>query len=241
VSQVSCLFEGTVRHRRTQPARQFQHRLALAYLDLSELPDLLDGRLVSPAPGLVRFRRGDYHGDPAMPLDTAVRDTVQARTGQRPQGSIRLLTQLRNFGHCFNPVSFYYCLDDKDQHLEAVMAEVTNTPWGERHSYVVPEGRGRFGKALHVSPFMGMEHTYSCVAPLPDERASVSIQSQREGSSVFEASLDLRRLELSPSSLRSFTRRYPLATIRVLGLIYLHAVGLRLAGAPVFAHPGRPA
>jgi DUF1365 family protein len=241
VSQVSCLYEGVVRHQRAEPARGFENRIALAYLELEELPEVLDGRLVSAAPGLVRFRRSDYHGDPATPLDQAVRDTVQTRTGQRPGGSIRLLTHLRNFGHCFNPVSFYYCLDDTNQRLEAVMAEVTNTPWGERHAYVIPEGCGWFGKALHVSPFMGMDHTYSCQAPLPDQRASVRIRSHRSGLPVFEAGIDLRRRELTPESLRAVTRRYPAATIRVLALIYLHALGLRLAGASLFAHPERAA
>jgi DUF1365 family protein len=241
VSPASCLYEGVIRHRRTEPERAFQHRLALAYLALEELPDLLEGRLLSPSPGLVRFRRSDYHGDPSRPLDRAVRDTVEARTGRRPAGSIRLLTHLRSFGHCFNPVSFYYCLDEHNQRLEAVMAEVTNTPWGERHAYVVPEGHGSFGKALHVSPFMGMDHTYTCEAPLPGSAASVRIQSLGGDHSVFEAGLQLRRLELSPRSLGAVTLRYPAATARVLLLIYLHAVGLRLAGAPVFAHPERSA
>ena len=237
MTSASCLYEGTVWHRRTDPPRDFQHRIALAYLDLDELPDLLGGRLASPSPGLVRFRRSDYHGDPAQPLSVAVRDTVENRTGVRPAGGIRLLTHLRNFGHCFNPVSFYYCLDDTNQRLEAVMAEVTNTPWGERHAYVIAEGHGTFGKALHVSPFMGMEHTYACDAPLPGEVASVRIQSHREERSVFEAGLELRRRELTPASLRAVTRRYPAATVRVLVLIYLHALGLRLAGASVFPHP----
>jgi DUF1365 family protein len=239
VSQVSCLYEGVVRHQRAEPPRGFQNRIALAYLDLEELPILLNGRLVSPGPGVVRFRRRDYHGDPATPLDRAVRDTVQERTGRRPAGSIRLLTHLRNFGHCFNPVSFYYCLDETQQRLDAVMAEVTNTPWGERHAYVIPEGHGDFDKALHVSPFMDMEQAYACQAPLPGQEASVRIRSLRDGRPVFEAGLDLRRRELTRQSLRAVTRRYPAATIRVLALIYAHAVGLRLAGAPVFAHPER--
>jgi len=241
VSQVSCLYEGVVRHRRIEPAREFEHQLALAYIDLDELPNLLDGRLVSPRPGLVRFRRSDYLGDADRPLEEAVRDTVERETGERPPGSIRLLTHLRSFGHCFNPVSFYYCFDESDRRLVAVVAEVTNTPWGERHAYVVPQGQGRFAKALHVSPFMDMDHTYSCRAELPGATLSVRIESHSQGRPTFEAQLGLRRRELNTRSVRQLTRRYPAATLRVLLLIYMHAVGLRLAGAPVFAHPGRTA
>jgi uncharacterized protein len=96
----SCIYEGTIRHRRFEPRREFRHRLALAYLDLEELPGLLDGRLAARRLGPVRFRRRDYLGDPAVPLDRAVRDLVADQTGVRPAGPVRLLTQLRSFGHC---------------------------------------------------------------------------------------------------------------------------------------------
>ena len=168
----SCLYEGTIRHRRLEPRREFTHRLALAYVDLDELPNLLGGRLVARRPGLARFRRRDYLGDADVPLNSAVRDVVEQQTGARPEGPIRLLTQLRSLGHCFNPVSFYYCFDRGGERLRAVVAEVTNTPWGERHRYVI-EGNGsalltgRFAKAMHVSPFMGMDHHYEARAAIP--------------------------------------------------------------------------
>lgn len=100
MSTESCLYEGSILHLRHEPRRQFRHSLALAYLDLEELPALLDGRLVSPSPGLVRFRRRDYLGDPRTALDPAVRELVECQTGRRPGGPVRVLTQLRSFGHC---------------------------------------------------------------------------------------------------------------------------------------------
>src|SRR4051794_20502708 len=158
----SALYEGTIRHRRfAERPTEFTHRIALAYLDLDEVPELLGGMLVRSRPGIVRFRRSDYLGDPAVPLADAVRDLVAERTGERPEGPVRVLTNLRSFGHGFNPVSFYYCLD-RDERLQALVAEVTNTPWGDRHAYVLRGGdanllRDRAPKALHVSPFMDME------------------------------------------------------------------------------------
>jgi dehydrogenase/reductase SDR family protein 12 len=130
----SCIYEGTIRHRRLQPRREFTHRLALAYLDLEELPRLLDGRLVGRRPALVPVRRRDYLGDPDVSPDRAVRDLVNDRTGWRPKGPIRVLTHLRSLGHCFNPVSFYYCLGPTGASVQNLVAEVTNTPWGERHA-----------------------------------------------------------------------------------------------------------
>ena len=240
----SCIYEGTIRHRRFDPRREFNDRLALAYLDLDELPGLLGGRLTAPRPGLVRFRRRDYLGDPAVPLHRAVRDVVEVQTGARPVGPIRLLAQLRSFGHCFNPVSFYYCFEPGGERVQALVAEVTNTPWGERHAYVIagkhPDSAGlagEFDKALHVSPFMGMDHRYDAQAVMPARTLSVHIASSRAGVTVFDATLALRRRALTRASMAGITLRYPLATVRVLALIYAHALGLKLAGVPVHRHP----
>lgn len=231
----SCLYEGTIRHRRTGPEREFCHRIALAYLDLDELPRLLGGRLVKRGPGRARFRRRDYLGDPRVPLDVAVRDLVEKRTGARPGGPIRLLTQLRAFGVCFNPVSFYYCYDAQGETPQAVVAEVTNTPWGERHAYVIPARGPRrvlaaeLDKALHVSPFMGMAQRYAISLSAPGETLGVHVRSSERGRRVFDATLSLRRRPLRVGATP--------AALRVLALIYGHALGLKLAGAHVHPHP----
>ena len=171
----SAIYSGTIRHRRVQPDWAFTHHLFMAYVDLDELPSLLGGRLLRRGPGALRFRRRDYLGPALLPLDVAVRDRVAELCGHRPAGPIRVLTQLRSFGLCFNPVSFYYCFEPGPEgELHSVLAEVTNTPWGERHSYLLAEGtprspvrRARFAKELHVSPFMGMDHVYDARATRP--------------------------------------------------------------------------
>ncbi len=238
VSTASCIYEGTIRHRRVEPRRSFEHRIALFYVDLDELPRLLGGRLVARRPGVLRFRRRDYLGHGPAPLDRAVRDAVEGALGSRPAGPIRLLTQLRSFGHCFNPVSFYYCFDRAAAQVEAVVAEVTNTPWGERHAYVIPGGSGDLAKALHVSPFMAMDHRYTIRVPVPGGRLAVHIESRRNDAPAFDATLVLRRRELTPGTAARVAVRYPFANLRVLALIYGRALGLKLAGARVYRHPG---
>lgn len=240
----SCIYEGTIRHRRLDPRREFRHRLALWYVDLDELPTLLGGRLLQSAPGALRFRRRDYHGDPGMPLYAAVRDTVAEQTGSRPAGPIRLLTQLRSFGHCFNPVSFYFCLSADADRVQAILTEVTNTPWGERHAYVLPGSpdgsallTSTVDKAMHVSPFMPMDLSYTARATAPAETLSVHMETSRAGTPVFDATLSLSRQELTRHSVRRLAVRYPAATVRVLALIYAQALRLKLAGASVHPHP----
>ncbi len=240
----SAIYEGTIRHRRfaVRP-HEFRHGVAMAYLDLDELPTVLGGRLVARGPRLVRFRRSDYLGDPAVPLAEAVRSVVAERTGApAPAGPVRLLTHLRSFGHCFNPVSFYYCFD-ADEQLAAVVAEVTSTPWGERHAYVLERNgdgavlHGRSEKRLHVSPFMGMEQRYEFRAPAPAETLSVHIESREGAERAFDATLALRRRALDGRSLARVTARYPAATLRMLALIYGHSLRLKLKGVPVHPHP----
>ena len=129
-----ALYFGVVRHRRFDAVRHsFATRLYFAYLDLDELDAAFRGRFWWSArrPAPMWFRRADYFGPPDVPLADAVRDAVAARTGRRPDGPVRVLTHLRAFGYVFNPVSFYYCFD-RDERLQAVLAEITNTPWGER-------------------------------------------------------------------------------------------------------------
>ncbi len=240
----SCLYAGTIRHRRAEPRNEFRHRLVLAYVDLDELPLLLGGRLLAPGPGALRFRRRDYLGDRGQPLARAVAQRLAELGAPEPRGPIRLLAQLRSWGMCFNPVSFYYCFAPDGRKLQTVLAEVTNTPWGERHSYAIaPAGdgspllRGTFDKQLHVSPFMGMDHVYEARATTPAHTLSVHIESRRGDQTVFDATLAMERRELTPAAARAVTVRYPLATARVLALIYGRALGLKLAGARVYPHP----
>jgi len=240
----SALYEGTIRHRRfTVRERVFRHRLALVYADLDELPGLFGGRLIARRPGIVRFRRADYLGDPAVPLAADVRALVARRTGSDPGGPVRLLTQPRTLGHCFNPVSFYYCFRPGGEHLAAIVAEVTNTPWGERHAYVLPSGGdgpvldGDVAKALHVSPFMAMDQRYTWRATRPGATLSVHVASTEHGAPAFDATLSLRRTPLTRRSLTRVCVRYPAATLRVLALIYGHAAVLWLRGARVHPHP----
>jgi DUF1365 family protein len=137
----SALYTGRLRHRRYEPApHAFGYRTTLLWLDLAELDVVFRGRWLWSArrPALARFRRSDYlGGNDGQPLDAAVRERVAAETGRRPTGPIRLLTQLRMLGLAFNPVSFYYCYDAADTQVEAIVAEITNTPWKERHAYVL--------------------------------------------------------------------------------------------------------
>ena len=234
----SFLYEGTLRHRRfTAPTRDFEYSLFMAYLDLGELDSVFAGRLLwsTKAPNLAWFRRADHYGDPNVPLDVAIRDLVLRRTGSRAAGPIRLLTHLRYFAHCFNPVSFYYCFGDDGRTLETVVAEVNNTPWGERHMYVLPEAsnlgpgddkRYELKKEFHVSPFLAMDMDYRWRFAVPGERLWVHMDDLQKGSRVFEATLSLSRRPVTGPELARVLVLYPAMTVQVLAGIYSQALRL---------------
>lgn len=247
----SAVYEGWVRHRRFEPVEhEFRYPLFLMYLDLAELPDVLDPYPLFSARGraLARFRREDFMGDPARPLDQCAREAVEEAAGSSPSGPVRLLAGLRYFGHSFNPVSFYYCFDSAGERVDAVVADVQNIPWGERHPYVLARGERRgsvlseeLEKTFHVSPLMGMDQTYSFRASEPGERLAVHIESRpndpEASGKSFDATLSLRRRELSRRTLTRLLARYPALSLQVVAKIYAQSLRLKLKGARYFPHP----
>ncbi|MEO8603948.1 MAG: DUF1365 domain-containing protein [bacterium] len=245
----SALYVGQVRHRRYTPRpHSFRYRMFQLYLDLDELPTLFDGRWLWGVErrALAAFHRADYLGDRRVPLADAVRDLVAARTGRRPAGPIRLLTHLRYAGYCFNPVSLYYCFDPAGAAVEAIVAEITNTPWHERHAYVLgaAENLGRdgkhhhrFGKQFHVSPFFDMDYQYDWRFTLPGEQLVVHMENQRAEGVHFDATLTLRRRPITTATLSSALAAYPFMTAKVAAAIYWQAARLWWRGTPFVAHP----
>jgi DUF1365 family protein len=249
----SAIYHGWLRHRRFAPrAHAFRYRLFFLYLDLAELDTVFCGRWLwsTRRAALARFDRADHLGDPQVPLEQAVRDLVEARSGRRPAGPIRLLTHLRYFGHCFNPVSFYYCYDAADTHVETIVAEVNNTPWGERHCYVLSDPhhvvggkylRYRSDKAFHVSPFMPMALAYEWGLSVPDGQLNVHMALARSDGDekIFDATMQLERTPITAARLAGMLVRFPLMTLQTIIAIHWQALRLWLKRVPVHTHPAK--
>ena len=242
----SAIYSGWVQHRRLAPREHcFRYRVFMMYLDLAELEQVL---ALSPLWSRsrwvpVRFRREDFFGDPALPLDEAVRQRVAEEGGERPAGPIRMLANWRYFGYNMNPISTYYCFDETGTSVRWILLDVHNTPWKERHSYLLDcrhesaVQRASFTKDFHVSPFMPMEQHYVWRSVTPGARLSIYLKTMQESQRVFDATLSLKREPISSNGLNRILIRYPMMTVKVITAIYWQALKLWLKRVPIFNHP----
>jgi len=239
----SALYEGVIVHHRFTPVdHRFAYRLAVPFIDLDELEELcrLHPLWSVERHNVISFWRRDYLPDRPGPLADVVRDLVEERLGRRPSGPVAMLAHPRTWGWLFNPIALYYCFGPEAARVEALVAEVTNTPWHERHVYVVGEpGHHRFAKELHVSPFFDMDMDYTLAYGEPGEHLSVSMQTVRGDKTLFRAGLRLQRHEISRQALARLVLDHPFSTIRVSAGIYREAFSLWRAGTPFVPHPGR--
>ncbi len=260
----SALYEGTVTHRRAEPVHRFTKGVALPLLFLDEMAEL---RAVHPLvdldpsphrrrwPAAIRFHRDDYLPSDAPTVQEAVEVTV-ARAGGSVHGPVAMLGHVRTWGWLFNPLTLYYCFDPSGHSVEWTVLEVSNTPWHERCRYVVgPPGEHRFAKAMHVSPFLPAQGTYTLRYSPPAEGLRVSLDVQAPGPTApyrrwdepssqrpvpqLAVSLVLRRRQLDRAALARLLWSYPLMTARVSGGIYARALRLGARRAPFHPHPDR--
>lgn len=214
-------------------------------VDLDQLPELVDNIPLWSARrfALAYFKRSDFMGDPRVPLMDEVRQRIREETGTQHKGKIFLLANWRYFGFQTNPIACYFCFDEAGETLEFVVAEVTNTPWGERHSYVLtaPPNNAtlatEFSKALHVSPFNPMSMSYRWHSTVPSDTFAVKLSNFEDGERIFDATLNLVAQPFTANVLSGAILKFPFMTLKVVAAIYWQALRLWLKGVPFHAHP----
>lgn len=241
-----AIYLGEVEHRRFLPlAHEFRYPVCYYYLNVDEAHKIFRFPFIFSCnfPGILSFWRKNYFGDPKIDLKTSICEMIKDKTGERFNGQVYLFSNISYFGYCFNPVSFYFCFEESGE-LKFVAAEITNTPWGERHVELLKADGSKkivhqFAKSFHVSPFMEMEIDYTWVFTQPAEKMTVLMQNRRTGEKkiIFDSTLEVHRLPLTAFNVMKAFFRFPLITFKTTLAIYWQALVLYLKKAPFYPHP----
>lgn len=230
---------------------EFKYQLFMCYLDLHELENSNDLSNLLPRKnfGFSTFREKDHLKDFDYSLTESVKELFRLKTDYQPTGPIRLLTQLSYFGYYFSPLNLYYCFDSKDKYVEAIIAEVTNTPWKEEYLYILDSDNQKISegdnkelfyshpKDFHVSPFMEMQQQYNWKVTEPTDNLTVDLTSFQDSKKKFQASLILQKKELTRTNLLKMRIRFPFMSAQIMQGIYWQAFKLWWKKCPFYSHP----
>lgn len=244
----SCLYTGTVMHRRFKPhAHRLNYRVFWCLLDLDELPHLPSRLRFFSLKGfnLFGFRNADHGDGSDRPLRAQVEAHLATAGIDLGGGAIRLLCMPRLLGFVFNPISVYYCYD-RGGALKALLYQVHNT-FGQRHSYLIPVDskpgeplEQRCLKAFYVSPFMDMDIAYRFRVQPPDKRVALVIESSDAQGPVLFASLAGERHALTDAALLRAFLSFPFMTLKVVAGIHWEALNLWIKGMRLRPRPPAP-
>lgn len=233
------LYEGTLTHYRGNPAHSFSYDYWMVLINLDEIDALC---ALSPLVSENRFNLLSFHRDDYLPADDSLKARVNSEiarvTSKRFNGDIFLLTSLRQLGYAMNPLSLFFCLEDGI--ISYIVAEVHNTPWSERHTYVLTANgcdEWRVDKDFHVSPFMPMDTVYHWQISTPDDTAQIDIDVSRDNNIIFSSSLCLQSLPWTAGSLHRLLLTYGLQPAATIFRIYRQAFSLWLKKATFYPHP----
>lgn len=275
----TSLYVGRVSHTRLVPVvHSFNYPLFMCAVDLDETEQLWGTKgSLWPLSTVMSFRPKDHYksgegggSNPDLTLTERTFNLIQERTKgafcpTQQTHRIVLVTHLCYYGYCFNPVSFYYVLQTESiSKIDAIVLEVSNTPWNEMKCYVlhpssvdverVQPGKTRkrndgseihstnytFKKTFHVSPFMDMQHLYDWTFwefPLAHDVIFLHASMVKGDVRQFTATVDMAPTPFTPFALAWQLIQFPIYCAIIQVWIHMEAFWLFKKGVTYQPHP----
>jgi len=226
-----ALVVGNVSHSRPGPVRHaFRHGVYQWLVDLDSIPE--QPLLLRP---FARFRSADHLGDPSLSIKANVERFLAMRGIELGDGArILMLANARVLGHVFDPLSVFWCYDNRGR-LACVVAEVHNT-YGDRHAYLLhPDGAGKalHDKELHVSPFFDVSGSYRLRFAISPDLVATTVTLRRDDAVAFSATFRGHPQPATPLAVVRQLLRRPLMSQQVSLLIRVHGIWLWMRRLPL--------
>ncbi|WP_404343933.1 DUF1365 domain-containing protein [Pseudoalteromonas mariniglutinosa] len=241
----SAIYIGDIRHRRfAVKSHSFKQPLYMMWVDLkhyTELDDIhpwLGSKGVKP----LKFSQADYLKSPYATQHSVLKralDKISELGVEEQFSNVFMLGQLRCFGIYFSPVNFFF-YQNRQGEFTYMVAEVSNTPWNERHYYLIPlDKKVNFKKVFSVSPFMNLDMDYHWNIRINNEHTMIHIANKKEAALLFDATLRLQKQQLNKHNITALLKQFPAMTWSIFRGIYVHAFKLFCKRVPFIGHSGR--
>ncbi len=251
---VNQIYTGKVYHQRFSPKQHsFNYKLFMLALDVEQM-DKLQG--ATGVFGFSRFKplwfnakdylrsdndsKNSHHSEPNT-LTARITDKVQQLGGSDDISRITMLVQVRCFGIYFSPANFYFCYNHNDD-CQQMLVEVSNTPWHERHYYLVDIKQKHIcEKEFQVSPFMdlNMRYHWRVKPPETDKTLLIDIENHKthgDMNKVFAAGLAMQAKPLTAKNIFKTWCSLPVMTMKIIASIYWQAVKLFVKRIPFIGY-----